>query len=128
MIRGGLVREDLWKAIFLHPGNEDHVWELFHENSKLGRHGFAPTDQEVRMRMALLHESLPFQGFPKIELPRSFTPLKIRLEKALTSRVSVRNLVPRALTLKKVSTLLHYAYGVTRHNKDRTLPRPFRVV
>jgi SagB-type dehydrogenase family enzyme len=120
--------KDLWQEILLSSGNEDHVWELLHENSKLGKNTSGLTDQEVRIRMGEFHESLPFEGYPTVELAKSLDYLPISLDKALVDRRSIRDLSQCRLTLESLSTLLHYAYGVTRDNKDTTFPRPFRIV
>jgi SagB-type dehydrogenase family enzyme len=119
---------EIWQEVLLPSGNEDHIWELFHENSKIGRHSNGLSNEEVRERMAEFHESLPFEGYPTVGLPQSLMPLPLQLDKAIVSRVSVRDLVPCMLNLETLSTLLHYAYGMTRENKNTTLPRPFRVV
>jgi len=122
------VTRTLWEDVRLDPGNQDQVWELFHENSKIGKYQLPVSDQEVAARMALLWEVLPYEGYPVLELPRSLTPLSLSLAEAITSRVSARRLSPCSLTLANVATLLHYAYGITRDNQGTHFPRPFRVV
>jgi SagB-type dehydrogenase family enzyme len=117
-----------WQDILLPQGDEDHPWELFHENSKNGRHTPRLSEEEIKARIRELHESLPFEGFPKIELPSSLAPLKPSLEEALTARISGRNMTPCLVTLMQVATLLHFGYGVTRTNKETGLPRSFRIV
>jgi SagB-type dehydrogenase family enzyme len=122
------MNDELWQDAILPPVNEDCVWELFHENSKVVRSGHALSDDEVVARMKEFYLSLPFTGNPSIELPRRLSALKVPLEKAIVSRISVRNMEPCPLELKLVATLLHYAYGESRDNKGTGLPRPFRVV
>ena len=116
-----------WQDLLLSPGNEDHLWELFHENSKISHYDRSPSDEEVLERMRQLHESLPFEGYPIIDLPKSLAPLHLPLVEAITSRVSVRDMAPCRLTLENLATLLHYAYGITRDNRGTALPRPFRA-
>ena len=116
-----------WAATLLSPGNEDQVWELFHENSKLGRHDVGLYGHEILERVKRLHESLPFEGYPAIPLPREAAPLTLSLADAIAARASVRDLRPSSLTLKQVGTLLRQAYGITRENKGNG-PRSFRVV
>lgn len=120
--------QELWQEMLVPSGNEDHVWELFHENSKIGAHSKGLSNEEVRMRMSEFHESLPFDGYPTIMLPQSLTSLPLPIDEAIVNRLSIRDLLPYPLSLENLSTLLHYAYGVTRDNKGTTLPRPFRVV
>ena len=116
-----------WQDILLPPDNEDNVWELFHENSKIGRHTRALSNDEVRRRMQEFYESLPFEGYPIVELPATTLRLERTLTEAITSRVSVRQFRPRSLTLLEAATLLHHAYGITRDNQGTSFPRPFRV-
>ena len=126
-MRGSQVNQKRWSEAILSPGNEDQVWELFHENSKLSRYDGGLTGHEVRERMKRLHESLPFEGYPAVPLPREAAPLKLSLADAITTRVSVRDMRPSQLTLKQAGTLLRHAYGVTREDNG-AFPRPFRVV
>ena len=109
-------------------GDENKVWELYHENSKLGRHQQALPDEEIRAFMEQLEASLPFKGFPKITLPITALPLECSLGEIITKRVSVRNIKKSALSLKEVATILFHAYGITRNNQNTNYPRPFRVV
>ena len=122
--------QEKWKEILSPSGNDEAAWDLFHENSKIGRFQPARSDQDVRAWTKALHESLPFEGYPVVELPRRLTPVRLSLKKAITTRVSVSTpkLTPCSLSLEKAATLLHYAYGVTRDNKGTPFPRPFRVV
>lgn len=122
------MSEELWQKLLVPPGNEDHIWELYHENSKLGRYDIHPFDSEILQRMHESHESLPFIGYPTTELLRTLPPLTIPLDKAILSRTTNRNLQPVSIALDTLSTLLHYAYGVTRDNAETGLPRPFRTI
>ncbi len=122
------MNRNQWQDMLLSPGNEDHAWELFHENSKNGRFSTSATDQDVRDHLARLHESLPFEGYPMVELPRSLAPLQLSLEQAITTRVSVREFTTGPLTLQTLATLLHYGYGVSRARTDSDVPHSLRVV
>ncbi|MCC2643157.1 MAG: putative nitroreductase [Nitrospira sp.] len=122
------MSSELWQDTYLPPGNKDQLWELFHENSKIGRFSRGLSDQEVRLRMTKLHESLDFVGYPLIKLPPPDAHFKLSLSEAITSRTSCRHLNPERLSLGKIATLLHYAYGINRSNSAATFPRPFRVV
>jgi SagB-type dehydrogenase family enzyme len=122
------MNQKQWQDVLLSPGNEDQAWGFFHENSKNGRFSISATDQEVRGHINRLHESLPYEGYPMVELPRSLEPLQLSLEKAITTRVSVREFMASPVTLGTVATLLHHAYGVSRDHKDMAFPRSLRVV
>jgi SagB-type dehydrogenase family enzyme len=120
--------EDLWQKLLIPQQRDDALWELFHENSKLGRYTPALSDEEVRSRMASLYESLPYEGYPIVALPQPLTSFPLSLADTLAARLSTRNLVPVPLSLEVIATLLYYAYGVTRSNDNTNLPRPFRAV
>lgn len=123
-----MAEQRVWQEIVMPGGNEEQLWELFHENSKVSRYTQTPSKEEVRSRMKKFHESLPFAGYPRVDLPHSFASLSLPLEQAITTRTSARNFSPRELTLEEIATLFFYAYGVTRKNTDTSFPRPFRVV
>ncbi|MBA5867456.1 MAG: SagB/ThcOx family dehydrogenase [Nitrospira sp. CR1.3] len=122
------MTDELWQRILLPPGNDDEVWELFHENSKIGRHSYAFPIEEVREKAREFHESLPYETYPSISLPSPLSAFQMPLEKAILGRVSVRHFEPHTLNLESLATLLHYAYGVNRVSEDSTLARPCRVV
>lgn len=122
------MREKLWHKLLLPPGNDELVWELFHENSKNSRYSNVLSQDEVQTRLRELEESLSFEGYPLVELPSSLPSLMMPLDQAISSRVSVRKLEPRPLTLSSAATILHYAYGVTRDNPSSSLPRRLRTV
>ena len=123
-----MAEQPLWQEIFMPGSNEEPLWELFHENSKFSRHRKTLLKEEVLSRMKRFYESLPFEGFPRVNLPRTFAPLSLSLEQAIATRTSIRNFSPCELTLEKIATLFFYAYGVTRKNTDTAFPRPLRVV
>jgi SagB-type dehydrogenase family enzyme len=122
------MREKLWQEILLPSGSDDHLWEVFHENSKLGRLSESISEDVVVARMRQYAESLPFVGYPIVELPAAPKPFDQLLREAIMTRVSSRDLVPTRLALDDIATMLHCAYGETRDNKDTAFPRPFRVV
>jgi SagB-type dehydrogenase family enzyme len=106
---------------------EEPLWELFHENSKTNRHDLPVSDEEVVARMGIMWESLPFAGYNTVELPKQLTPVKLPLGEAITSRLTPRCMEACTLTLENIATILHYASGITRDNKDTSFPRPFRT-
>ena len=117
----------LWQEMVLPPREEDLLWELFHENSKLGRFSKGPSRNKVRNRVKQLHESLVFSGHPAINLPRLLANPRLSLTKAISTRKSVRDLMPCKLKLKEAAALLHYSYGMTRDQKGVSSPRSFRA-
>jgi SagB-type dehydrogenase family enzyme len=122
------MAERLWEKALLPQVNEDLVWELFHENSKNGHYSSVLSKEEIQASINELHESLPFENYPIVDLPDSILPLSVSLGEAITSRASSRDMEPCPLSLSKVATILHYAYGVTRDNTNTSLSRPLRAV
>ena len=118
----------LWQDIYLPASQEDHPWELFHENSKLGRFQKPLTDKQFFSQMATYYDSLPYEGYPRIKLPQPFFPLPQSLGETLITRASVRNFSSAPVSFLHVGTLLQYSYGVTRSNEGTPFPRPFRTV
>jgi len=119
---------DTWNELLLPSTTEDAAWELFHENSKLGRYFQGLSEEQVVAKTKELHESLPFEGYPLIELPAPLTAPTSSLSETILNRVSVRSFSPCTFSLKEIATLLHHGYGVTRDNEGTNLPRPFRAV
>jgi len=62
-----------WQDLRLNPGDREQLWELFHENSKTSQYDYPPPDEEVLSMMALMWESLPFEGYPVVELGEGAT-------------------------------------------------------
>lgn len=120
--------QPIWNKLLLPQANEDLVFELFHENSKVGRYGEGLSKEEVRARMADFHESLPFEGYPIVELPTSLPYLNAGLTEVITGRISARDLVPKSVSIDHLAAILHLAYGVIRSNVGTSFPRPFRVI
>jgi SagB-type dehydrogenase family enzyme len=117
-----------WDNIRLPSNTEDSIWELFHENSKMGRYSNVAPQEVVAARMAELLESLPFDQYPAVDLPSSLTSMSLSLVEAITARSSARSMEPYPLTLENIATLFYYAYGITRDNSGTGFPRPFRTV
>jgi SagB-type dehydrogenase family enzyme len=117
-----------WAEIVLPSGDPNHVWELFHENSKTGRFEAHPPDEFVVAQMKELHESLPYDGYPEIELPQDLSPMPVSLGQAIVDRVSCRQMEPAEISMADLATLLYCAYGVTRSNENSIYTRPFRTV
>lgn len=117
-----------WQAVAFGTESEDSLWELFHENSKLQNLESLSSDEELKRYLALLHESLPFEGFQAIALPKRLPSLKMPLDHAIRSRASVRKMVRRSLRFEQMAALLYFGYGITRDVSVSGLPRSLRVV
>jgi SagB-type dehydrogenase family enzyme len=103
------------------------VWELFHENSKTSRFEAQRPAELVVAQMQELYDSLPYDGFPEIDLPHELSQMSQTLTQAIVDRVSSRAMEPVSLSLTELGTLLYCAYGVTRSNENSIYPRPFRT-
>jgi|SRR5215204_2739546 len=86
--------------------------EIYHENSKLD-----PSDKILYSTIGIVNTSpeihriitKPFNsyiGYPKVELPRTFTPSSILLETALINRRSIRQFSGDAISLNSMSKIL----------------------
>lgn len=106
----------------------DDLWELFHENSKTDQHEAFQSNDEIAARMARMTESIDYPGMPKFDLPPPIENFDTSLAQAMVSRVSPAELSAQNMSLEQLSSLLFYAYGVTRQNKDTGFLRPFRTV
>ena len=60
--------------------DEDPLWELFHENSKTSRYEVPVSDEEVLAKMKMLWESLPFSGYPAVDLPSRLKDVRPRCQ------------------------------------------------
>ena len=118
----------MWDEIRLTSPDEEPLWELFHENSKLGRFSGGPSEEETLEWMNALWESLPYSGYPAVDLPREHAPFRLSLQEAIVSRATARELSRRGLTMQELTTLLFAGYGVTRDERDNGFPRRFRTV
>lgn len=115
-----------WQKLLLSPGDRTCCWELFHENSKVSRFDKFEDIAVIRMEMLKLHESLPYEGYPKVELPTKVPALDMPLGDAICGRRSVRQLEPFPLDLASVSAILYYSYGLTGGRSE--IPRSLRAV
>ncbi len=122
------MNTDMWNELLMPSSTENSAWELFHENSKLGRYFAALTEEQVVQKTKEFHESLPYDGYPLIDLPAPLTMPNSSLSDTILNRVSVRSFAPHSYSLEELATVLHYGYGTTRENQGTSFPRPFRAV
>jgi SagB-type dehydrogenase family enzyme len=103
-----------WHALAFGAEAEDPLWEVLHENSKLT--GLEPplSNEELREYVADLYQSLPFDGFPIVSLPKRLPRLRNSLDRAMRSNLAVRKITSCLLPLNQLAALLHYSFGATR--------------
>lgn len=121
-----MTTSEAWQAI-CHPPAEE-TWELFHENSKIGRYYAGLPDEAVAAEMRRMWESFPYDAYPAVALPPERTPLSSPLGAAIETRTSTHSFVPHRITLADLASLLHAGCGVNRPAGEGGYPRSFRVV
>jgi SagB-type dehydrogenase family enzyme len=122
------VTQDLWADLV--SGSREAtapLSELFHDNSKISRYSHGLPPAEVSRRMRDMWQSLPYDNFPAVELPPTASP-SMSFTDAVLTRHTARGLRPVEIRAAMLSTLLMFAYGVTRDNMNTPFPRPFRTV
>src|SRR4029077_8661495 len=112
-----------WQDLRLPPSNPGEVSELFHENSKISVYEVVRDEGEVLTIMRSMQDGLPFEGYPRIDLPLERTPVRMPLDEAISRRATTRAMTRARLRINDLAALLHAAYGLT----DPTL-RPRRTV
>jgi SagB-type dehydrogenase family enzyme len=117
-----------WRDLIVPGNDENYLWELFHENTKIRPYAPFLTADEIIARMKDTAESLPLEQYPAIDLPAELTSLTRSLEETLRTRVSTRDFHPDPVSLRDLATILFYSYGVTRDNAGTDNPRPLRIV
>lgn len=123
------MQKTLWERAAWDTEPEVHCWEEFHENAKTGRYDKALTNEQVLAEMENLYESFPYRLTKAIPLPDTFSEISRPFGEIVLSRKTAKQMVPEVISLQDLRTILHYAYGETRSNKDDAyLPRPFRTV
>ena len=109
-------------------GEDDELWSVFHENSKVGREHLGLPDEAVAERMRALWESLPYAAFPAVPLPEPLAPLTAPVGEVMLGRTSVRAFAPRPVEFHDLARVLHHSYGVTRTAEVTGGLRGFRAV
>ncbi|MCC5905701.1 MAG: SagB/ThcOx family dehydrogenase [Balneolaceae bacterium] len=123
------MKETCWENAEWETEPEVHCWELFHENAKTGRYDKALTNEQVLKQMENMYESFPYKLKKRIQLPDSLSPTDRTFEEIILSRKTVQEPEPVKISLRDLRTILHFAYGETRDNKeDEYIKRPFRTV
>jgi SagB-type dehydrogenase family enzyme len=113
------MNESLWRSAQL--VDDDHVWLLFHENSKLPQSQPPLPDEEVARLMGRHYQSLPYDGYPNFPLSSPCLPHSLSLHDSLITRTSFREFNAMPVSFSHASTLLYYAYGARKcdNNNER---------
>ncbi|HEY9420676.1 MAG TPA: SagB/ThcOx family dehydrogenase [Thermoanaerobaculia bacterium] len=117
----------LWDQL-IHPSPEEgELWELFHENSKIGRYTEPVAEELVRSQMETLWQVIPMEHLERIPLPGAGarTVPTLGLDEAILRRATPDNLLPVPVPLATLSSLLFHAAGVVEGRGQAG--RPFRV-
>lgn len=104
------------------------VFELFHENSKLGRYSSRVSDESVLHEMGQTFDSLPYLGRPRLSLAgvEKLLPT-MPLHEAVAGRRTARTLADCEFDLEQIATLMHFACGISLDNSGTEFPRPLRM-
>ncbi|MEK6787298.1 MAG: SagB/ThcOx family dehydrogenase [Nitrospirota bacterium] len=115
-----------WQDLAFSAGSETSLWELFHENSKLGRHAPGLTEKEVREYVASLPESLQFDGYPTVALPKRLPTLRLSVREAIQGRISRREFIKVSMPLNYLAALLLLGYGIVDFTPAHAGESPIR--
>src|SRR6266446_2028254 len=91
----------------LESDNED-VWELFHENSKINfvephpTYKRWPSDAEIVASMKRLHRVKPYTDFPKVALPTAMPASQRGFDDVLSGRASARAFAAAGIGLEQL--------------------------
>ncbi len=121
--------DSLFKQIALPDRPSDLVWEQFHENAKANdQYGIALSNEAIASTVENLSETLPYHYLTKTPLPTKNVAIKKKFKTIIQNRITTQNIKPTHITLQELRTILYFAYGETRDNKNTVYPRPFRTV
>jgi SagB-type dehydrogenase family enzyme len=105
---------------------EARTWELFHENSKVGRFDVMPSNTAVARRMAQLKVVFDYERCPVTPLPEP-AELSASLGDVVQQRHSAHQLTPGEVGLPELAAMLEAAAGLT-HDGIAGPTRPLRTV
>ncbi len=111
----------------------DMLWELYHANSKVGRHdrhplfALRPSDATVVGMMRQLRTVKPYRDRPKVALPTEL-PAAPGFDEVVRARETARGFAGTPITLAALAKVLTFGYGVQRDETAAGYPRPFRAV
>jgi SagB-type dehydrogenase family enzyme len=122
-----MTRRD-FSALCLDLPTDEAAWEVFHENSKLGRFYRDLSPGQAAAWTAQVAPALGYDHCPLVSLPEALKPMPVHLSDALAGRTTPLKLRPRRLDLRELATLLYCAYGVNREADENPFRRPLRTV
>jgi SagB-type dehydrogenase family enzyme len=88
---------------------------IFHESLKADLSNALAENWEEISSMKAPPVVKEYPDRPAVTLPREFLPLDFSLQQVLQARASRRDYTRVPVSLQKLSTLLHYAYGIRKH-------------
>lgn len=112
---------------------DQSIWELFHENSKVSRYerhptfAFHPSDAQVVRVMRRLRTVKRYTDFPKVRLPQEWPPAGKSFDDLVLERRTARAFGAGTISVADLAKVLHFSYGVTTDNAATDFPRPFRA-
>jgi len=115
-----------WTELLVPQDNQDLLFELFHENSKIGRHTTSLSDSDVIDHLKLLHPTLEYKGFPRVDLPQNDELPSVSLFEMMRARKSVRSFRQSLISIQEMAAILFSGYGVTR--TKNSVPHRLRTV
>ena len=119
---------NVWEKIGTEDDEYDRLWELYHQNSKITRLDKTISVDELREKTLDLIISNTYEQYPSYKLSDELEVLDCNLGDAMKWRVTAREIEPINISFRQLSSLLFFAYGVTRTNEDNDFPHPFRTV
>jgi len=116
-----------WQDVYFPTPADEAVWELFHENSKLGQYDAFMTDEQAAAHISRFNRVLSYDHYPSVELPETLTMLELPLSQAIQQRATPTRLERRILPMADLATLLYCAYGLNRDSEESGIQRPLRT-
>jgi SagB-type dehydrogenase family enzyme len=105
---------------------EEHLWELFHDNSKIELHAPITPTNEVLSRMEGTFDSILYSSRDVLPIPTLNEPMEDNgLDHCIATRQSEREWSPSEITFEEIGRLLR-AYAINRTNEDTEFVLPFR--
>ena len=119
---------NFWEEIGTENNEHNHLWELYHQNSKITKLDKAISVQELRVKTLDLIIANNYEQYPCYKLSDELASLDCNLADAMKMRITARDIEPVNISFTQLSTFLFFAYGITRTNEDNDFPHPFRTV
>lgn len=118
--------EQIYQSIA--PHEDEKLYELFHENSKITPYDKKISIGEIQERMRSHIVSFDYSDYPTTILPEGEEEFSLSLSETLHQRQTNLKPYPVEISLLQLKNLLHYSYGISRDNTAAGFPHPFRMV